>query len=476
MTYLRLGLHIGGQRLQGDGRPERPVINPATGEVLTALPVATADDMDKAIAAAARTFADWHKTAPWQRGLILQAAAQHVRHDLEKIAETLVLENGKPIAEARAEIAATADTLDWYAGEARRIYGRSSEGRNPGSRFVTSLEPVGPVALFSPWNFPAVTFMRKLAPALAAGCTVIAKPAEETPGTPLLLASCLEAAGLPAGVLNVLYGEPATISDYLIESPAIRKISFTGSTAVGRLLAGKAGAALKRMTLELGGHGPAIICGDVDVAQAAGMAAAAKFRNAGQVCNAASRFFIDRRIYDSFVEQFAKAASTLRLGNGLDPDTQMGPLSNQRRCDAMRSLTDDALRHGARLVTGGKGIGEGGFFFRPTVLAELPLAARVMHEEPFGPIAPLVPFTNIDDAIKMANGLPYGLAGYVMSNDLKLARYVTGKLEVGIVGLNTFAAAFPETPFGGVKDSGWGTEGGADGMLPYLVTKFVHEA
>lgn len=476
MDYPQLRLHIDGQHVGLGGRQERPVIDPATEKVLAPLPVATSDDIDAAICAAARAFPDWRNTAPWQRGVVLHEAALRVRNDLEKIARTLVLENGKPISEARAEIAATADTLDWYAGEAQRIYGRISRGRGSGTRFVTALEPVGVVALFSPWNFPAITFMRKLAPALAAGCAVVAKPAEETPATPLLLASCLEAAGLPAGVLNIVFGEPATISSHLVNSPIIRKISFTGSTTVGRYLASLAGGALKRMTLELGGHAPVIVCGDVDAVQAASLAAAAKFRNAGQVCNAASRFIVHRRVYEAFVEQFAAAAGSLRIGNGLDPDTQMGPLSNVRRRQAMEAFTEDALRHGARLVTAGTQTGNEGFFFRPTVLADVPPEAKIMKEEPFGPIAPLIPFERIEDAIAMANGLTYGLAGYVLTNDLKMARYVTDRLEVGIIGLNTFAAAFPETPFGGVKDSGWGTEGGPDGMLPYLVTKFVHEA
>lgn len=476
MDFPQIELRIGSRRVTQTERTSQPIINPATGETLGRLPIARDSDLDDAIDAAAQAFPIWSSKTPWQRGMILHDAARQVRQRIGDIAHVIVLENGKPLAEANAEVAAAADTLEWYGEEARRIYGRSFAGRAPDSRFMTVREPVGVVAIFAPWNFPIVTLVRKLAPALAAGCTIVAKPSEETPASPSLLAACLTAAGLPDGALNLVFGDPPQISRHLIDSPRIAKISFTGSTAVGRQLARQAGGQLKRMTMELGGHGPAIICGDVDPIWAADMAVAAKFRNAGQVCNAASRFIVDHRIYDAFIARFAEAAGALTVGNGFEPQVSMGPLSNQRRIDDMENLTADAIRQGARLLTGGIRLDRPGYFFAPTVIADVPQSARIMHDEPFGPIAPIVAFETVDEALAIANATRYGLAGYVLTRDLHLARKLTRDMQVGIIGINTFAAAFPEAPFGGIKDSGWGTEGGSEGIEPYLTTKFMHEA
>ncbi|MEO5758083.1 MAG: NAD-dependent succinate-semialdehyde dehydrogenase, partial [Mesorhizobium sp.] len=433
-------------------------------------------DLEHAIAAAKSAFPAWRDTTPWQRGAVLHEAARQVRMRSGEIAHALVMENGKPLAEARGEVSAAADTLEWFAEEARRIYGRAFAGRASECRFVTSREPLGVVALFAPWNFPVVTLVRKLAPALAAGCAVIVKPAEETPAAPSLLAGCILAAGLPPGVFNLVLGDPARISKHLIQSPDVAKISFTGSTAVGRTLASLAGENLKRMTMELGGHGAAIICGDVDPIRAADMAAAAKFRNAGQVCNAASRFIVDRRICEPFAERFAARASALRLADGFDPAVEMGPLTNHRRIEAMEMLTADAIAGGGTLLAGGRRLDRPGFFFAPTVITEVAHTARVMIEEPFGPIAPIVAFDEVDQALDLANSSAYGLAAYAMTNDLATARKLTRGMQAGVIGLNSFSVAFPEAPFGGVKNSGWGVEGGSEGIDAYLTTKFVHEA
>lgn len=475
MPYPTVALAIGDLRIGAEDRDCRPIVNPATEQVLAMLPVATEADIAAAADAAARAFGPWRAAPPWQRGAILHEAARQMRLRSDRIAAIVVLENGKPLAEAKAEVMAAADTFEWYAEEGRRLYGRTYGGRAPGATFMTMREPVGPVALFSPWNFPVVTLVRKLAAALAAGCSIVAKPAEETPASALMVAECLHAAGLPTGVLNLIFGEPALISSQLIRTPAIAKISFTGSTAVGRQLAAQAGTALKRMTMELGGHAPVIVCGDVDPVRAAELCAAAKFRNAGQVCNAASRFIVDRRIQRAFAARFAAIGAALPVGDGRDPDIAMGPLSNHRRIEAMARLTLDAVQRGARLLAGGVRLDRPGFFFAPTVLSDVPADAEVMCEEPFGPIAPIIGFDTIDEALAIANSTPYGLAGFVLTQDLGLARRLTRDLRVGMVGLNAFQVAFPETPFGGVKDSGWGSEGGSEGIEPYLVTKFVHE-
>lgn len=476
MDYPEIKLIVGSRRIGLGERASRPVLNPANEDEIGAFPVAREDDLDEAISAARSAFAQWRGTTPWQRGAVLHEAARQVRVRADRIARALVMDNGKPLAEAAAEVSAAADTLEWFAEEARRIYGRVFGGRAPDSRFMTSREPLGVVALFAPWNFPAVTLVRKLAGALAAGCTVIAKPAEETPAAPSLLADCLLDAGLPPGVLNLVFGDPAQISKRLIQSPDVAKISFTGSTAVGRLLASLAGENLKRMTMELGGHGAAIICADVDPVRAADMAAAAKFRNAGQVCNAASRFIVHRSIYQQFAARFAARALALRVEDGFDPAVEMGPLANRRRVEAMEALTANAVAEGGRLLAGGKRLDRHGYFFAPTVVADVPPQARVMIDEPFGPIAPIVPFDDIGEAVDMANATSYGLAAFAMTKDIATARRLTRDMQAGVIGLNSFSVAFPETPFGGIKNSGWGLEGGSEGIEAYLTTKFVHEA
>lgn len=474
MAFPEPGLFIAGTRRAGGGGM-LAVTDPATGEIVARYAGATPAELDQAVAAAAAALPGWQATPALDRSAVLRRAGALLRARADALAPILVTENGKTLAEARGELQATAETLDFFAEEGRRTYGRVIPARHADARLITLREAVGIAAVFSPWNFPALNLARKVAPALAAGCTVIAKPAEETPATPLALADCLHEAGLPAGALNLVYGDPAAISSGLLASPDIAKISFTGSTAVGRRLAAQAGERLKRMTLELGGHAPVVICEDADPDRAAAMVAAAKFRNAGQTCNSASRFYVARRIHDRFVERLGALARGLVVGNGHDPRSQMGPLSNARRLAAVEHLVADAWGRGARVVAGGNRIDRPGFFHAPTVLADVPDDAQVLREEPFGPIAPVIAFDSLDDAIARANATPFGLAAYALTRHAPTARRLSRELRAGVVGINTFIAALPEAPFGGTGDSGWGHEGGAEGIDAYLQTRLVHE-
>ena len=475
-AYPPLSLFIGGDWTPASARETIPVINPATGEAIGALPMATAADLDRAIDAAAGAQAAWRATPAFERGSILRRAAALMRERLETNAVILTLEQGKPLAQARMELNSAADFFDWYAEEARRAYGRLIPGRTAGSTLSVIREPVGPVAAFAPWNFPASQVGRKLAPALAAGCTCILKPSEETPGASLALARALDDAGLPKGVLNVVFGVPSEVSTHLIGAPQIRKVSFTGSTAVGRLIAAQAAQGLKRVTLELGGHAPVIVFDDVDVERIARLSALGKLRNAGQVCTAPTRFLVQEKVHDRFVDALSQAMAAMTVGDGRDPAVEVGPLANPRRIEAMESLIGDAVSRGGRLATGGTRLGNAGTFWAPTVIADAPLEARAMTDEPFGPLALTRRFDTPQEAIAEANRLPYGLAAYAFTGDRGRADLVRREIESGLVGLNTFSVTWPETPFGGVKDSGYGSEGGSEGLDAYLVTKFVSEA
>ncbi|MCD9028726.1 NAD-dependent succinate-semialdehyde dehydrogenase [Luteimonas sp. BDR2-5] len=466
-------LFIGGQWLDGAGRDISPVRNPATGEAVGALVHATADDLEQALAAADAAFGPWRRTSAFERGGIIRRAAALLRERVEAIAAITTLEQGKPLHEARGEILAAADVFDWFAEEGRRAYGRVVPSRAPEQlRYLVLRQPVGPVAAFSPWNIPALIPARKIAASLAAGCTCIIKPAEETPGTCLQLARALDDAGLPAGVLNVVTGVPATISQTLVASARIRKLSFTGSTAVGRQLGALAGGAIKRMTLELGGHAPVLVFADADIDAAVDQLVAFKYRNAGQVCIAPTRFYVQRQVHDRFVARFAAAAAALAVGDGRRPGVQMGPLANPRRIEAMRTLVDDAVAAGAERVCGGRIDGPGNFW-APTVLADVPDAARIMREEPFGPVAVTAPFDSVDEAIARANQLPFGLAAYAWTGSIRTAHRLSEEVESGMLAINNTAITFAETPFGGVKDSGYGSEGGSEGLEGYLDTKLV---
>ncbi|MDR6661621.1 succinate-semialdehyde dehydrogenase/glutarate-semialdehyde dehydrogenase [Tardiphaga robiniae] len=396
-----------------------------------------------------------------------------MRARVEQIATILTFEQGKLLAEAKLEVMGSADVIEWFAEEGRRAYGRIIPARADGVRNMVLMEPVGPVAGFSPWNFPVLQAARKISGALAAGCSIIIKCPEETPGSPIEFVKCFEEAGLPAGVINLVYGVPAVISEYLISSPAIRKISFTGSVPVGKHLASLAGQHMKRSTMELGGHAPVLVFDDVETDGIATLLAGMKYRNAGQVCVSPTRFFVQERSYDKFVAKFTDLARGITVGDGFDPNSKMGPLANPRRVNAMETTLLDAQEKGAKVETGGKRIGNAGNFFEPTVLTNVPAHARIMHEEPFGPIAVMLRFKDADEVLERANSLPFGLASYAFTKDAKTVTKVSDGLDHGMVSINHFGIALPETPFGGVKESGYGHEGGIEGLNAYLSTKFV---
>lgn len=449
-----------------------PVEDPATGARIGDVASASPADVDAAALAAQGAFAAWAATPAHDRAAILRRAALLLRDRAEEIAEVLTREQGKPIAEARGEVHVAAEISEWYAEEGRRAYGRVIPARAPDVVATAHKIPIGPVAAFTPWNFPLNQAVRKVAAALAAGCTVVLKAPEETPAAPAALVRAFADAGVPAGALNLVYGDPAMISGRLIPHPAIRKVSFTGSTQVGKLLAGLAGQHMKPVTMELGGHAPVIVCADADPVEAATVLATAKFRNAGQVCISPTRFLVEAEVYDDFLATFTDLARARVVGNGLAEETGMGPLANPRRVEALDALVADAQNHGARLVTGGRRRGNVGNFFEPTVLAEVPAAARIMNEEPFGPVAIVNPVPSLDAAISESNRLPYGLASYAFTGSGATARRLVAEIEAGMVSVNHYGLGLPETPFGGVRDSGYGSEGGAEGITPYQTTKF----
>lgn len=471
--YEKLELLIDGVFRQGSEGKTEDVINPADESVLGELPHASKSDLDEALAAANRMFPLWRDTPAFKRAQILKKAAQLMRDRSDDIARILTLEQGKVYAESKVELNAARENLDWFAEECVRAYGRIIPGRVPNSRSMVLKEPLGPVAAFTPWNFPAVTPMRKMAAAIAAGCTIIVKASEETPGTCIALARCFQDAGLPAGVLNVVFGVPSEVSEYLVPHPVIRKISFTGSVPVGKILSRMAGEHMKRTTMELGGHSPVIVFDDTNTDDVVKMVVGGKFRNAGQVCISPTRFFVHENKYTDFVNKFAEAASAMNVTNGMDESADMGPLANPRRLDAMAALVGDAQEHGADLRAGGERIGNQGYFFQPTVLADVSEDAKIMNDEPFGPVAPITPFKEFDEVIERANRLEFGLASYAFTNDDNKAKALSDKLESGMVAVNSLAIGMPETPFGGIKDSGHGSEGGIEGLEAYQNTKFV---
>jgi succinate-semialdehyde dehydrogenase/glutarate-semialdehyde dehydrogenase len=473
--YDDLFLFIEGRWIPAAARETLSVVNPATEAVIGRLPIATAEDLARALEAAELGFRVWRKVSAHDRSMILRRGAGLIRERANAIALQMTLEEGKPVAEARRELNAAADIFDWFAEEGRRAYGRIIPAREPGARYMVVQEPVGPAVAFAPWNFPATTPARKMAASLAAGCSCILKPAEETPATALAIARALDDAGLPKGVLQVVFGEPARVSSTLLASSVIRKMSFTGSTAVGKQLTKLAADNMIRTTMELGGHAPVVIFEDADLDRLIPGAVAAKFRNAGQVCTSPTRFFVHHRLHDQFVEKFSAAANDLRLGSGLADETQMGPLANARRLTAMEGIVRGAVEDGAILVAGGKRFGNIGYFWNPTVLANVPEGARVMHEEPFGPIALTHSFQDFDEVIAKANAVPFGLAAYAFTESFKTATAVSERLESGMVGINSFNITVPETPFGGVKESGHGSEGGSEGLQAYLATKFISQ-
>jgi succinate-semialdehyde dehydrogenase/glutarate-semialdehyde dehydrogenase len=444
------------------------VVNPATGETLAETPKCGAAEAAEAAALAAEGFALWSATPALERSRIMRRAADIMRAEADDAAAEMTLEGGKPLTQARGEWLASADLLDWYAEEGRRAYGRIIPTRAPDMRWEVHRRPIGPVAAFTPWNFPAWTPMQKLAPALAAGCPVVLKPAEETPGTGWRIVRTLIEAGVPGKALAVIWGDPAAISSTLCAAPQIHKVSLTGSARVGRLLAATAGHHLKKVTMELGGHNPVIIARDADLEKVVPLAVEFKFRNAGQVCVSPTRFIVERPLYADFVAGVAELAGRIKVGNGLDPQTQMGPLSTPGQLAKVEALSADAVAQGARLEAGGARVGNQGYFFEPTVLSGMTPAMAAMNEEPFGPLMLVMPAEDIDGAIAEANRLPYGLAAYAFTNNSSTEHRIASSIVSGMLGVNHFAMAMPETPFGGVGESGIGSEGGTEGMDAYL--------
>jgi succinate-semialdehyde dehydrogenase/glutarate-semialdehyde dehydrogenase len=471
--YSDVKLFINGEWTTGSSGKSEPIVNPATGQVLARLAHAGTADLDEALHAADKGFKVWRKVSGFERSKLLRKAGDIIRSRADEIAALMTQEQGKPLAEAKMETMLAGDIMDWFAEESRRTYGRIVPARADGVMQLVVKEPVGPVAAFTPWNFPINQAVRKVSAALAAGCSVILKGPEETPASVAALVKAYADAGLPAGVLNLVFGVPSEISEYLIPSPVIRKITFTGSTPVGKKLAALAGQHMKRITMELGGHAPAIVFGDADVDTAVKQLAASKFRNAGQVCIAPTRFLVHESVYERFTEGFVKAAQAIKVGDGMSAESRMGALANSRRIEAMQMFVDDAVAKGAKLLTGGKRIGTAGNFFEPTVLGHVPAGARIMSEEPFGPIAPIVSFSSFDEVVAEANRLPFGLASYAYTRSSKTVQAIGAAIESGMVTINHVGFALPELPFGGMKDSGYGSEGGTEAIEAYLNTKLI---
>jgi succinate-semialdehyde dehydrogenase/glutarate-semialdehyde dehydrogenase len=471
--YGPLDLFINNVWRPGSEGKSEPVINPANGRQLGSVPHASRSDLDDALMVAERSFRVWRAITPYDRERVLLKAAELLRERVEHIAATLTMEQGKPLAEARLEVLFSADMIQWFAEEGRRAYGRIVPGRNGKLLMRVVREPVGPVAAFTPWNFPIAVPARKVGAVLAAGCSCIIKPSEETPATALAMARAFQDAGLPPGVLQVVFGVPSEIAEHLLRSPTIRKVTLTGSIAVGKSLARLAADGLKGLTLELGGHAPVIIDADVDVRQVAELSVAAKYRNAGQVCTSPTRFFVHESIVEDFVARFTEVAATIRVGDGMDPTTQMGPLANPRRRNAVEGFVEDAVARGARILVGGKRIGDLGNFYAPTVLTVVPDDAEMMRNEPFGPVAPISSFASLEQAVQRSNSLSYGLAAYAFSRSADHLQRLAEQLDAGIVGLNNYAIAQAEVPFGGVKESGYGRESGSEGLDAFMIEKTI---
>jgi len=472
-SYVPLSMYIDGVFAGAVDGAADPVVNPADGSVLGHLPRGTSLDVERAIVAAQRAFESWRLESPLVRSDLLRRVAQLTRERAKQIGLGITLDQGKPLAEAVGEVTASAEHIEWHAEEGRRIYGRVVPARSPAVRQLVIREPIGVCAAISPWNFPFNQAIRKVVAALASGCTLVLKGPSETPSAIVAIAQLFHDAGLPPGCLNVVWGTPEEISRQLIESPLVRMISFTGSVPVGKRLAALAGQHMKRTTMELGGHAPVIVCDDADVDRAADLLAPYKFRNAGQVCVSPTRFLVQRAVFDRFVDRFVQRVGSIRVGRGTDPGVTMGPVASARRLGEMMAFSEDARLSGGEIATGGVRIGEEGSFFAPTVVVNPAPSSRLMRDEPFGPIAGIVPFDELGDAIRVANSLPFGLAAYAFTRDTERAHAIASRLEAGMVNINHFGMAPADIPFGGVKDSGFGSEGGVETFDSYLVTKFV---
>ncbi|QCI93715.1 NAD-dependent succinate-semialdehyde dehydrogenase [Novosphingobium sp. EMRT-2] len=473
-AYPALHMVIDGERVAGGGRRTHAVVNPATGETIGELPLAEPADLDRALETARKGFRIWRDSTPQQRAAVLQGAARLMLERQDDLARIATLEEGKTLPEARIEVMMNVGLFNFYAGEVFRIYGRTLV-RPAGMRSTVTHEPVGPVAAFAPWNFPLGNPGRKLGAPIAAGCSVILKAAEETPASALGVLQCLLDAGLPKEVAQAVFGVPDEVSRHLLASPVIRKLSFTGSTVIGKHLSKLAADNCIRTTMELGGHGPVLVFGDADIDRALDTMVTSKYRNAGQVCVSPTRFIVEENVFDRFRDGFVERVKAIRVGNGLEDGVQMGPMANARRPEAMERLIGDATARGAKLLAGGERVGNAGFFYAPSVLSEIPLDAAVLNEEPFGPVALLNPFRGEEAMIEEANRLPYGLAAYAWTQDGKRQQRVAREIESGMVGINTTMIGGADAPFGGVKWSGHGAEDGPEGVMACMVTKAVHE-
>jgi len=473
--YERFGLFIDGEWRQAQDGRTRSVVDPTNEEQLGQVPHASREDLEAVLQALTRAAKEWRGTSGWDRSLVLRRIAHLMADHAEDASRAMSQETGKPLAEAKGEWKAAAEQFEWYADEARRIFGHTLDGREPSVRLNVRYDPVGPVAAFTAWNFPALLPARKIAAALSAGCPIVIKPSEEAPSSTFFIAQCAAAAGLPAGVLNVVTGESSEISTHLIASPVIRKVSLTGSVPVGKIILRQCAETVKKVSLELGGHAPVLVFPDTDPIAAGRTCARTKFRNAGQVCISPSRFYVHQDIYEPFSRAMAETAAAIKIGRGLDEGTECGPMANARGRERIIQLVDDAVSRGAELLAGGSIPPDRnrGFFFTPTVLGKVDDAAKVMQEEPFGPVAPIAVFSEFDDVIQRANDVPFGLAGYVFSNSLDTAHKAAEALEVGMVGVNDMLLAAAEIPFGGIKESGMGREGGKLGIFDYLEPKYI---
>jgi succinate-semialdehyde dehydrogenase/glutarate-semialdehyde dehydrogenase len=477
MRYPDTRLYIGGNWREAAGAMTLDVHSPINGEAIGKVAHAARADLEDAVHAVVAGFRIWSATSAFERCKIMRRAAALLRERLEDAARLLTTDEGKPLAESRLEVNSCADLLDWFAEEGRRAYGRLIPARSITVQQYAVRDPVGPAVGFTPWNFPMSQIVRKLGPALAAGCSIIIKGPEEAPAAPAVLFQCLHDAGVPAGVANLVFGTPAEISEFLVPHPAIRKVSFTGSVPVGKQLASLAGLHMKRVTMELGGHAPVIVADDANIDAATTALVTAKFRNAGQVCIAPTRFLIQVGVHDQFVETFVKKAKALKVGDGLVDGTQMGPLIGERRRSAIEALIEDAVSKGARIEAGGQRIGNNGFFFEPTVLSGVTNDMRAMNEEPFGPVALVRSFTDLDEAIEETGRLPFGLGSYAWTTSASNVRRLAQGVQAGMLTINHIGLGLPETPYGGIRDSGYGYEGGSEALEAYTNTRFItHDA
>lgn len=464
---------IDGVEREGGSGEWAEVINPATGEQIGRVAQATTADLDDAMNTALRGLREWSAVVPWERGAVLKRAADIMRARRDELARSMSQEQGKPLREAMGEVDRSADFLEWGGEQARRIVSEGLIGRDPENRITIERHPIGVVAAFTPWNFPMALAAKKFAGALGAGCAIVCKPSEETPGCVLDMSRALLEAGVPPSAIGVVYGDPAMISSYLIPAKQISKITFTGSIPVGKLLAAEAGRVMKPVTMELGGHAPVIVCADTEPEALADYLVPKKFFNAGQICICPTRFFVEDSVHDRFVARFAERAAALKVGAGIDEQNDMGPLASARRLQAISDMVEDARERGAKIETGGARVGNVGNFYAPTVLTDIPEDAKILHEEPFGPLAPIIRFQDEASMLEAANGLEFGLSGYLFTNDARRQRRLSDALQVGTVGINDIPTHLPEVPLGGWKESGYGTEGGLTILDPYQKTKFV---